>query len=305
MEEQTPATPAEGQPSAPVTTDNTADASGEDGAAAPTEETRESRRNAEIARKFAALSRETKAYKQRAAEIDQREAQLAQREQQVQQILAAQRRAAEDPEGWLKQGNLTYDKVTESLLKNKQSPQDRQYEERLKRMAELEQQTLAQQQQMQTVQQQFVKMQFLDRIRQTVQSDMEQYELIHHFDALEDVFDYMDQYATKHGEILDVAKACQVIEGLLEDEEEKRTRRALASKKLASRVGWHPQKESQPGDALEALSQAPPQKTPARGRYQKPTPARKPTPPAEPKAVTPLDLDKAWEKLKSRATKRR
>jgi hypothetical protein len=278
-------------------------------------------RQAQLTRQFAALSRREKELAQREkqwkAQQEQERATTQAEVQQARQVLEARRRAAEDPDAWLRAGGLDYDRVTDHYTRRGGKPGaaapapddawrkefERKWEERERQQQEREQ-ALSQQQS------EYAKRQDIDTISRFVKdgANAESFELINHFGAYSDVYEYMDLYRQKYGEVPEIQAAAECIEEVLLEQEAKKAEKALAAKKLARRLGWTPQDKNQPGEGgTEAAAEAPPETPPkqhvtqpARGKQSKPSapPASKRKPSTD---DLPEDPDERWERIMRRA----
>lgn len=278
-------------------------------------------RQAQLTRQFAALSRREKQAGQREqqfkAQMEQERAALQAEMQQARQVLEARRRASDDPEAWLRAGGWDYDKLTDHYAKRgggagrQPSPAaddqwkrefERKWEEREKQHQEREQALLQERTE-------YAKRQDIDFITRFMKdgANTESYELINHFGAYSDVYEYMDLYRQEYGEVPDIQAAAERIEEILLERETEKTQRALGAKKLARRLGWTPQDKNQPGEggteaAAEASPETPPKQDlkPARGKQSKPS-----APPASKRKTSSDDLsedpDERWERMKRRA----
>jgi hypothetical protein len=300
------------------------EADGDEGQQAGTEEgeakgDKTLQRQAQLTRQFAALSRREKQAAQREqqfkAQMEQERAAIQADAQQARQILEARRRSGEDPEAWLRAGGWDYDKLTDHYAKRGGGKPgapgaddhwkrefERRWEEREKQQQEREQALMQQQTD-------YVRRQDIDTITRFVKdgANAESYELINHFGAYSDVYEYMDLYRQEYGEVPDLQAAAERIEEVILERETEKTQRALAAKKLARRLGWTPQDKNQPGEGeTEAAAEAPPETPPkqdlkpARGKQPKPS-----APPASKRKPSqddlPEDPDERWERMLRRA----
>jgi hypothetical protein len=274
-------------------------------------------RQAQLTRQFAALSRREKQFEQRQkAEREAFEQERSRWQAELQQVMEARRRAPEDPDAWLRAAGLDYDKLTDHYAKRGKDgkpaapPDDRWRQEFERRWEAREKQQQEREQALMQQQQDYVKRQDVDTITRFVKdgANAETFELINHFGAYSDVYEYMDLYRKEWGEVPDLQAAAERIEDVLLEHEAEKAKKALAAKKLARRLGWTPQDKSQPGEGeAEAAAEAPPDTPPkqsvtqpARGKQPKPS-----APPASKRKTSqddlPEDPDERWERIKRRA----
>lgn len=265
--------------------------------AAP-EQPKEAERRGQIAREFAKLSREKKQLERQRQEMEQ-ERQRFQTE--VARLHEARESSRQNPERWLREGNLTYEQVTDFYKQGGNKPDPLAEVQTLRQeLSQLKEQYTAREHAA-------AKREYLGTIRSALGEDPDgRFELVNLYGHHDQVYDYLDEQCRRTGRLPDdedIRDAAETIEQALIEQEEQRYKKAQASKKLARRLGWGAL-PNPPADAPEASQEV---SKPGRGKSkskQSLNTTLAPTP-APDDDTADLPADRLWEQTLRKRLQRR
>lgn len=186
----------------------------------------------DFSRKFAALSRREK-------KLFEEEQRIRGDRQAVSEYQKAKELARSNPLQFLTQAGLSVDDLVQHLIKDGQPPSVEDEVKSIK--AEIEAYKKAEKDRLEaekTKQEQATQKQVIDnykqKIRQFVEQDTDKFEAIHTSEAYDDVFEVIEAYFEKTGEILPIEKAAESVEAHLIDDFKSRQEKFGRLKKLGS-----------------------------------------------------------------------
>jgi hypothetical protein len=282
--------PPAGKPAVPPEAPPPKPAEGE--AAEPQDE-----RQGQIARKFAQLSREKKQLERQRQEM---EAERQRFQSDMARWQETYQSAKKDPDRWLKEGDWTYEKLTDYYKNGGNKPDPLAEVQTLRQeLSQLKEQYTAREQAA-------AKREYMGTIREALSDDPDgRFELVNLYGHHDEVYTYLDELCRRTGRMPDqddIREAAEAIEEALIEQEEQRYKKAQASQKLARRLGWGAQPNA-PADAPEA---SPEVSKPGRGKSKSkqslnttlaPTPA--------PDDTADLPADSLWEQTVRKRLQRR
>jgi len=214
-------------------------------------EAEQSEEDKRFAQKFAALSRQEKQLRLKEQEIDNKLAQLEEKLSSLQQPeqqeaeqsepeLPLEYRLKKDPFGTLNELGLSYDKLTQLALNDGKLTPDMQMElmrqeidqKYSNEIESLRNEILEKEKQQEERQYEETVQNYMNELTNFV-NDNDQYELIRANDAVDTVFDVIEDYYKETGRILSKQEAADQVEAYLEEEAE----RLFKLKKLQSKFG--------------------------------------------------------------------
>lgn len=208
-----------------------------EGEAVTTPEPEKEKEDPKFARRFAALSRQEKQIIAKQKEVDEKAKEIesvkaeAERAKQILQL------AKENPVLFLQETGLNYQELTELILANEKSPEDKKFDELKKEIEELKH---AEEKKAKLAEEAETKAQ-IERVtkaienykvecKKTVQENPDKYELILAQGREDEVFDIVERYFIDTETVLDFDIAADYLEQLLLEEAQK----LVKTKKLAS-----------------------------------------------------------------------
>lgn len=226
----------------PVEGIQASEAEGEAEVAPETQEPVKTEQEQRFAAKFAALSRKEKQIKQQEAKLQQQmndlQAKLQQFEEQqksMEPLKAMPDRLKKEPFKVLKEQGFTIEQITEMMLNDGElSPETKmtQYEQRIQeKLQALEQKLAEKEAKEQQEKYEAALSQFKAQLTDFVNKD-ETYELIKANDAVDVVFELIEQHHQETGEILSNEEACNAVEEHLLEEAKKLVDREKVKKLL-------------------------------------------------------------------------
>lgn len=215
----------------------------------------------------------------------QRIAQLQQLEPRVSAYERARQLARENPDEYLKAGELSYDDVTKFYSTGYKPDPDaklKAVDERVRKTEALLQQR---EQELQQERSQRAIQQFVANIEKVVQSET-QFELIRAENATDQVYELIDLHYRKTGDLMDIKEAAEQIEATLEEVSLERAKKLMALKKIQRKL----QPESSDSSKL-------PTSPPAAGK----TLTSELTASSSQPSGKPQTPDERWERILARA----
>jgi len=195
--------------------------------------------------KFAALAKKAKAAYQAQAQLKAEKASLEAKRKEIDEFSKYKQEATSNPLKALEALGWKYDDLVNFVLNDQQPTSDQKLsrveqqleafkrEQEAKEQGRLEQERLsAQKQYEETIDA------FKSRVSQHVTSNSEKYELINLHEAQDLIFDTIEEYFNKTNQVMDIAKAAELVENYLENQFETTFQK---SKKVQSKLA--PKKE--------------------------------------------------------------
>lgn len=213
--------------------------------------------------KFAALAKKAKAAYQAQAQLKAEKAALEAKRKEIDEFSKYKQEATSNPLKALEALGWKYDDLVNFVL-NDQKPTEsqkltqveqrlealqREQEEREQKRIQIEQEA-AQRQYAETIDA------FKSKVASHVSENSEKYELIQLHDAQELIFDTIEEYFNKTNQVMDIAKAAELVENYLESQFETTFTKA---KKLQGKFGKKeeaPQPQSKPQSTSVSLNNA-------------------------------------------------
>ncbi len=266
-----------------------------------------------IARQYANLRREKRKWQEeRAAWEKERGAGQA----ELSRLSEMRSKAKGNIGAWLQAGNISPQDLNAFLTRNTEQANDPTHQRISEETRGIREELAAYKAELAELKKSQETNRTIDKIKSVVDSKPDEYELIRAYDAHADVAELMDLWLAEKGERLSEAQACEIIERTIEDQNGQTVERALATRKIAKRIGWQKpgasddDPESQQGEEDEApASDEPPAKQRSKPTRGKPkltnaSPSSGQRKPEVSGNVDPYD-DSEWQQFKAAKTKRR
>lgn len=176
--------------------------------------------------------------------------------QELQQWKALRSEAKRNPDAYLKAAQLSYDDVTNHYLEGKgggSRPQG-ELEERLTRTEQALQQAIGR---LEAKEVNEAVQKYVAKISDFVESHQDEFELVRHYEATQDVYELIDLHYQRTGEMLDIQEAAERIEAVLEETKIEEGKKLLAARKLKQRLGL-PAEQTDPSKGSTQRLPSPP-----------------------------------------------
>lgn len=194
-----------------------------------------SRRFAQLAKREKGVRRSQEDYKKLQQEVEELRSKQGNPNDAARELEELRKIAAENPRELLSRLDLDYQRLSEDILSGNKKPddykRDSSIDKLLNRIDQLESKLSSREEQEVVSKQETAYNNFIDEIRNFVETNNEDFELIHSRDAHGLVAEVMQEHYNSSGQVLEYKQAARLVEDHLEEE----ARSYFGSKKIAKK----------------------------------------------------------------------